>query len=115
VTLAGLLGRHVGPEAEAGMRSPFPDWSAEDLRRLVAGAGLRDPRVRIDSGSVRYPSAREFLRREAASSPLAGPIVALSPDRREALIRELETSLASRRDDEGVVLPLEVYLVVARK
>ena len=113
--LAALLGRHVGPEAEAGMRSPFPDWTVEDLRALAAGAGFRETRVRIDAGGVRYPSAREFLRREAASSPLAGPIEALSPDQRDALIREVEAALASRRDDDGVVLPLEAYVVVARK
>lgn len=114
-TLAGLLGRHAGPEAEAMMRSPFPAWTVDDLRALVAGAGLRDTRVRIDAGSVRYPSAREFLRREAASSPLAGPLAVLGPDEREALIQELEVSLRSRRDDEGVVLPLEAYVVVARR
>jgi SAM-dependent methyltransferase len=113
--LAGLLGRHVGPEAEAGMRSPFPAWTVEDSRALFAGAGFRDARVRIDAGSVRYPSARELLRREAASSPLAGPVGALSAARREALIQELEAALESRRDDEGVVLPLEACLVTARK
>lgn len=113
VALAGLLGRHVGPEAEAGMRSPFPAWTVEDVRGLVAEAGLRDAWVRIDAGGVRYPSAREFLRREAASSPLAGPIAALAPDKRDALIHELEIALESRRDDEGIVLPLEAYVVVA--
>jgi SAM-dependent methyltransferase len=115
VALAGLLGRHVGPAAEAGMRSPFPAWTVGDLRALVTGTGLRDARVVIDAGSVRYPSAREFLRREAASSPLAGPIGALKPEDREALIQGLEAPLESRRDDEGIVLPLEAYAVVARK
>ena len=112
VTLAGILGRHAGPEAEAMMRSPFPAWTVDDLRALAAGAGLRDTRVRIDAGSVRYPSAREFLRREAASSPLAGPIGALSAEVRGALIRDLETALVDRRDDEGIVLPLEALIAV---
>lgn len=115
LAMAGLLGRHAGPAAEAMMRSPFPTWTVEDLRALVAGAGFRDVRVRIDADCVRYPTAREFLRREAASSPLAGPIAVLSPDKREALIQDLEASLQSRRDDDGLVLPLEAYVVVARK
>jgi SAM-dependent methyltransferase len=115
VTLASLLGRHVGSEAEAGMRSPFPTWVVDDLRALVAGAGFREARVLIDAGSVRYPSAREFLRREAASSPLAGPIAALGPDKREALLQDLEAALRSRRDDDGIVLPLEAYVAVGRK
>jgi ubiquinone/menaquinone biosynthesis C-methylase UbiE len=114
-TLADLLGRHAGPEAEAMMRSPFPEWTAEDLRALAAGAGFRDVRIRIDAGSVRYPSAGELLRREAASSPLAGPIGGLSATARRALIQELETGLRDRRDDDGIVLPLEAYVVLAER
>jgi len=112
-TMAEALGRHSGPEAEAMMRSPFPAWSADDLRALFAGAAFRGVRVRIDAGGVRYPSAEEFLRREAASSPLAGPIGTLSADARHALIRDLEMALRDRLDDEGIVLPLEAYLVLA--
>jgi SAM-dependent methyltransferase len=115
VVMAEALGRHAGHEAEAMMRSPFPAWSANDLRALVSGSGFPAVKVRIDAGSVRYPSAEEFLRREAASSPLAGPIGTLSATARGALIRELEMALRDRLDDEGIVLPLEAYLVLAHR
>jgi SAM-dependent methyltransferase len=115
VTMAELLGRHAGADAGAMMRSPFPEWTAEDLRALVGGAGFRNVRIRIDAGSVRYPSAAEFLRREAASSPLAGPIGALSAGVRGALIQDLETALADRRDDEGIVLRLEALIAVGER
>lgn len=115
VTLAEALKRHVGPEAAAMMRSPFPAWTVDDVRALVAGAGFRDVRVRIEVSSVRYPSAEEFLRREAASSPLSGPIGLLNAGVRGALLRDLEAALRSRRDDEGVVLPLEIYVVLAHR
>jgi ubiquinone/menaquinone biosynthesis C-methylase UbiE len=115
VTMAEALGRHAGPEAEAMMRSPFAAWTVEDLRALVTGAGFRDVRIRIDAGSVRYPSAAEFLRREAASSPLAGPIGDLSAAARRALIQDLEAGLRDRGDDEGIVLPLEGYVVLAER
>ena len=115
VVMAEALGRHAGREAEAMMRSPFPAWSADDLRALVSGSGFRGVRVRIDAGSVRYPSAEEFLRREAASSPLAGPIGTLDATARGALIRELEMELRERLDDEGIVLPLEAYVVLAHR
>lgn len=115
VVMAEALGRHAGPQAEAIMRSPFPAWSTDDLRALVAGAGFGGVRVRIDAGSVRYPSAEEFLRREAASSPLAGPIGALSAGARRALIGELARALRDRFDDDGIVVPQEAYLVLARR
>jgi hypothetical protein len=96
------------------MRSPFSSWSVEQIRSLFADAGFRSVTVRIEVGSLRYPSVEEFLRREAASSPLARPVGALSDSARDNLARELETALADYCDDDGVVCPIEAYVAVAR-
>ena len=114
VVLANALERHVGPEAGVMMRSPFSPWSVAQLRNLFTAAGFRSVTVRIEVGSLRYPSAEEFLRREAASSPLAGPVGALPGPARGALVRELEAALADYCDDDGVVCPVESYVAVAR-
>jgi hypothetical protein len=97
------------------MSSPFPPWTLDEVRGLVAGAGFRDASVRIDIDPVRYPSAREFLRREAASSPLSGPMGELREDVRNDLIHDLEASLQCRSDDEGVVFPIETYVATAHR
>ena len=114
VTLADALERHVGPEAAAMMRSPFSPWSVEQFRSLFTDAGFRAVTVRIEVGSLRYPSVEEFLRREAASSPLAGPLGALPGPARATLVRELEASLSDHCDDDGVVCPIETYVALAR-
>jgi SAM-dependent methyltransferase len=113
VALAEALERHVEVDAGAMMRSPFTSLSTDGLRDLVAGAGFRDARILIGIGTVRYPSAEEFLRQEGVSSPLAGLIGALSDDVREALIRDLREALRAYVDDTGIVFPAETYLAVA--
>lgn len=115
VTVADALERHVGEEAAAMMRSPFPSWDRNELRDLVRGAGLREVVVTIGIGSMRYPSPEEFVRREAASSPLAGPLGALDRAVRDALVRDVGEELSDYTDDEGVVFPMETYLVSARR
>jgi ubiquinone/menaquinone biosynthesis C-methylase UbiE len=115
VVLAGLLDRFVSPEAGAVMRSPFCAWRIDELRALFRNAGFEDVRARIEVGPLRYPSCREFLRREAVSSPLAGPIGALSDDAREELVGHLEDALSDHQDDEGVVCVVESYVVFARR
>jgi len=115
VALAGLLDRQVSPQAGAMMRSPFCTWRLEELRGLFREAGFEGAQVRIEVGSLRYPSCREFLRREAASSPLAGPISALRDDVRNELIRELEVALSDHVDDDGVVCVIESYVAVAQR
>jgi SAM-dependent methyltransferase len=115
VALAQTLERHVGADAGAMMGSPFSSLRTEELRDLVAGVGFREVRILIGIGPVRYPSAEEFLRQEAASSPLAGQIRALSSDVRKALIGDLREALREYTDDEGIVFPSETYLVVAHR
>jgi ubiquinone/menaquinone biosynthesis C-methylase UbiE len=112
--LADALERHVGPEAGAMMRSPFPSLSGDELRDLITGAGFQDVRIFLGIGPVRYPTVEEFLRWEGASSPLAGPIGALKDDVRAALVHSLGEALRIYTDDAGIVFPTETYLAVAR-
>jgi SAM-dependent methyltransferase len=115
LTLAEALQRHAGAAAGDMVRSIFPPWGLEELRASLAAGGFRDVRVLIEVEGKRYPSPSEFLRQEAASSPLAGPIAALAPMAREALVRELGAALRERVDDAGVAFPIECYLATARR
>jgi ubiquinone/menaquinone biosynthesis C-methylase UbiE len=115
VAMADALARHVGPEAGAMMRSPFCSWTVDQFRGLFTEAGFRDVRVTIEVGALRYPSVEEFLRREAASSPLAGPIGALSASARNDLVRDLEAKLSDRVDDDGVMCAIETYVALAHE
>ena len=115
VAFADALERHVGEEATTMMRSPFPSWDRAYLRTLVSDAGLREASVTVGIGTMRYPSPEEFVRREAASSPLAGPLGSLDPAVRETLIDDVGAALGAYTDDDGVVFPMESYEVVAQR
>lgn len=113
--LADTLAAHVGDDAAQMMRSPFPEWDDSDLRALIQDAGFQDVTITNHISSVRYPSTEEFLRREAASSPLAGPLGSVSSDVRTALLADLGEALEPYTDDHGVVFPIETYVAVARR
>ncbi len=113
--LSKALERHAGEEAGAMMRSPFPSWSIEQLRDLITDAKFEKVNITSVIKQVRFPSAEEFLRQEASSSPLAGPIAELDIDSRQALLSELEESLRDYTDDEGVVFPMETFIAVGYK
>jgi SAM-dependent methyltransferase len=113
--LAEALARHAGAEAGAMMRAPFPEWDAAELRELVTSAGFDDVRVLIVVASARYPSPGELVRWEAAASPLAGPLSALSRETHAALVDDVAAALADRLDDDGVVFAQETHVVLARR
>ncbi|SDK83310.1 class I SAM-dependent methyltransferase [Natronorubrum texcoconense] len=114
VVAADALERHIGDEAGTMMRSPFPAWDGEFLRTLASEAGFDDVSITIEIGTMRYPSIEEFVRREAASSPLAEPIAAAEGTVRDELIRAVEDGLDGYTDDDGVVFPMESYRLTAR-
>lgn len=105
VELAKALKEHVGADAETMMGSPFPAREREYLRMLANDAGLGEPSIIIEIGSMRYPSTEEFLRRQAASSPLSESLRGLAQGVRETLVREVEHALREYTDDDGIVRP----------
>lgn len=110
-TLAAALGRHAGPEAETMMASPFRFGDAQKLRLTAQQAGLADVTVHIATGEERFPSVAEFVRQEAASSPLAGPLGHLDGAQHDALVDELEQALASYLDDAGLVFANATHIL----
>lgn len=113
-SLCDALERHAGPQAGSMMRSPFALGDGEQVRALLAGAGFREVRIRLWFGSERFPSFEELLRREAASSPLAGPLSELDDGARDALIAELSSAMRAYVDDDGIAFPNDSLMVLAR-
>ena len=107
--LVTALERHAGPDVAAIMRAPFARDEDAGLRALVAGAGLRDASFDVHTEAVRFPSANDFLRREVAASPLAGPFAALPGAAREAIAADLTAALG----DQGVVFPMRTFVATA--
>lgn len=112
--LAEVLERNVGTDAGVMMRSPFISLNTDELRDLIVTSGFHDLRVLIGIGPARYSSIKEFVLREAASSPLAKEIRSLSDDVFQSMIHDLEGSLRDYLDDDGIIFPTQTYLVVGR-
>jgi hypothetical protein len=111
--ILAAIAYHVGTEAAGMMRAPFVGPDSQRLRYLLQGAGFDRTEIRIGLITVRFPSPQEFLRQEAASSPLAEPVGALDDRRRDALIAHLDVALVPYMDDEGVVFPMQTWLAMA--
>lgn len=111
---AEVLEHHAGQEAARIMRSPFPEWTANHLRALLEAAGFRDVHLVIGVGSVRFTSTREFMQQESQSSPLALPLGKLTEREMETLHDDLHGTLTPYCDDEGVMTPMETYVILAQ-
>ncbi|MFC0528809.1 methyltransferase domain-containing protein [Phytohabitans kaempferiae] len=115
VAVADVLDRYAGTGAGMRMREPFAGPDRDDLHRLLTAAGCGGVRVRIGIIEVRFPSAREFLRRAVVSTPLVELVGALDEARREEMETELERTLTPYTDDDGIVFPFQTWLATAHR
>lgn len=115
VVLAEALERHISGEAGTMMRSPFPEWDGDYLRKHAREAGFGDVSVTIEIVDARYPSVEEFVRREAASSPLAEQISAVEQEIRDELLHEVGDALGEYTNNDGIVFPMESYVLTASR
>jgi hypothetical protein len=80
----------------------------------VHDAGFRHVHITIEAKMCRFPSPAELVRQEALSSPIGEPLRLLDERARAALVAEVDDGLAPYKDDDGLALPMESHLVLAR-
>jgi ubiquinone/menaquinone biosynthesis C-methylase UbiE len=112
--LAGAFARVVGDEAGAMMRSIFSLGDRGELEQLARAAGFGDVRIRFSVVNAHYPSIEDWIWQEAASSPLADQIAALDEAAREALVADLSDSMAGSVDSDGIAIPFQSQILLAR-
>jgi hypothetical protein len=110
-----VLARHAGEGAAAMMRAPFAGPDRPEIRRLMGDAGFDGTVIRIGAFTARFASVERFLVEEVLSSPLVGPISELAEGRYEALGQDLADALTAYIDDDGLVLPLQTWVVAAHR
>ena len=112
--LAEAVARHLSPEAGATMLAPCAFGDREALRAVIAGGGFHEVRIRLAVLLLRFPSVEEFIPGALAATPLAGAVAALDAATSAALLSEIREAFRCYRDDEGVAVPMETHVVVAR-
>jgi ubiquinone/menaquinone biosynthesis C-methylase UbiE len=113
--LAAAIERHTNADVGTGARSPFPAWGVAELRAMIGDAGFADVHVSIDLAGVRYPSAEGLLTWEVASSPLAQVFASLRQAAVGRIVAEVARAVGDYADDDGVLIPLETLVAVARR
>jgi ubiquinone/menaquinone biosynthesis C-methylase UbiE len=106
--------RHGGDDLGTMMNSPFREWSIQDLREMVERAGFSDVSVTVSLITARFPSIPDFIQQELSSSPMSELVSTMDDETREAITRDTSAGLSAYVDDQGLVHPLQTYLISAR-
>lgn len=114
--ISQAMERHTGVPALA---QPFSLGRAGDLEALLVEDGFRDVDVQTMTRPVHFPSAARFIRGSVLGSAAAvGPLAALGPAARDALISAIEVdSVEMLRDyisGDGLAFPVTINVATAR-
>lgn len=111
--LSDAVARHAGPDAVNLISTYFRLGDPDEFARLCDAADLRVTGTRTMPVTVRSPSIDDYVTTEVESTPL---ISRISNDTYRRIREDARTGLARYCDESGAVaLPLEVYLVTARR
>ena len=94
---------------------PFSLADAKALRALVADTGFRDIHVRIGIHPLRFASVEAYTLGFLSSIPLASQVAVMEETARTRMIQEIAAALQTFVDDEGLAVPAEDHVVLARK
>jgi ubiquinone/menaquinone biosynthesis C-methylase UbiE len=111
--LADAVARNAGPDAVDLISTYFRLGDREQFTGKFTRAGLRVTDVRSLPVTVRSPSVDDYITTEVESTPLMDRI---SDDAYRRIREEARAGLARYCDESGaLILPLEAYLVAARR
>ncbi len=110
--LLAALRRHC-PDGVATMLAPFSLSDSGELSRILTEAGFKEPRVKLKSRTLDFPSISEFVRQYVSGSPLAGPVGQLDDQEKKDLLEDVNTALAAYAGTGGLRFPITNQLVTA--
>jgi ubiquinone/menaquinone biosynthesis C-methylase UbiE len=117
--LADALDRHFGTGASQTKRSEHSLSDKQELRELATAAGFGNVAIETVTQTIRFPSAREFVRVQLSATPLSY-LMAGMDDRRQretlaAITSDLITSLHIGSDTAELTYPQEANVLRAGK
>jgi SAM-dependent methyltransferase len=111
--LVETVERYCGDAATVTLRASFGSGEADELSRLLRGAGFGRIDIRAAVKSLHFPSPAAFVQQYGAGSPLAMSIARLDETTRVALIRDVGTILRAYMHPDGLIFPIEAQMIRA--
>lgn len=117
--LADALDRHLGAGASQTKRSEHVLSDKQELHELVTAAGFGNVAIETVTQTIRFPSAREYVRVQLSATPLSSLMDGLDGKRQRetlaAITSDLVTSLHVGSDTAELTYPQEANVLLASR
>ena len=115
LSLTQALERHVGASAAGTMDEPFGLGNASVVSALLEEGGFRDVHVQRVSKMTHFASPEEFTRAILVGGVMRRTGTQFSEETIQLLIDDVSADLQSYLSADGLSVPMEAHLAIARK
>ncbi len=112
VLLTEITKRRWGDDAADVLTAPFVLGDQEKVIHLSKAAGIDEVAVELHQGTMKFPSIEVFVETEVKGSPLADSI---DEEGYRGVIKEAEDKLQRFVVEDGVVMPMDAFIITAEK
>jgi len=109
------LERFAGADVANKYRASRVVPDADALHRMLVETRFRAVQILPRPLIISLPSIETFVVGHLSSSPVAGALAALSEEQRAGFSKQVRTALQPYADGDGVAIPDEVNIAMARK
>jgi ubiquinone/menaquinone biosynthesis C-methylase UbiE len=114
IAVSGVLEEYLGADSTTLFRQASSLSDRNELLGLVRDAGFSDIHIRAETKISRHPSLTELLPAYFSIFPVAAEISAMQEEERSRMFCCMTTALESYRENDGLAVPTENYIVTAR-
>ena len=113
--LAGILARHIRPEAAGFAHMVFSLNDADEIQALLSESGFRHIQVHAADKVLQLPAPLDFFRQYVNSTPLANVVAELGDRQRAAFDEEVRTRWQDFAADGGMRMTVRMSTARAVK
>ncbi len=114
-SLYRALEKYLNPNAASTLLAAFSLDDGKKLRILLESAGFKNINISIVVKQMSYSPFNEFLRGGLMATPFFKDIMEMQTSKREEMLLNIYNANHDYIDDNGLVAPMECYIVSANK
>ena len=112
--LVEAIARHISPETSAGLKAAFALSDANEIHRLLKGAGLGQTDMTVTQLDLPLPALAEFIPRHVSATPMAAGFSRAPTSVQQTVIQEVGRKLSRYATNGHTRIPFRSQMVMCR-
>lgn len=113
--LVEAVGRHIGIETAAGLKSAFALSDSDEIERLLKTAGFEQVEITTTQLDFPLPPLDEFVPRHISATPMAAGFSQAPDSVQQAVVQDVGKDLTAFSANGRMLIPFRSFMVLCKR